>query len=489
MSREWSFGLRNDAGKFLTAETFGHRINASSAVMKKKQIFFLETHGDKVALRTHANRYISVNKDGRTVTGESESVGDTEKFEVLAQADGRWAFRSHFGSFFGGSGDDINHFTPGMDESSLTDERLWHVVLAMHPQVNLRNVRRKMYVHLSGDQLTTDEVVPWGADALITLVFFDSGKYGFEVSDGRYLSANGTLKNESDSTTQFTLIFFGGEVAFRSDAGGESLYLTSVGGKGMVKASKPAEAGVSPDELFVIEDSHPQIKLTNVSNGKKASVYSGSEVSCNQTKSEDTETFQIEQDERTKKWSLKTCKATYLTLDGAGAIRSDVKDHQGADSLFEVKWLKNKLALKANNGKFVAIKKNGSWAANGDAVTDESSYVFEIINRPQLVLRGQHGFLGTMPSGAIQCNKSLPEVYNMHVTQGDCHISGSNGKYWKVSPDGITVDGSTPDAFHLEFIEPSKLAIRYGDKYLQGSQNGKFGATGTSIDESTLFEF
>jgi fascin 1/2 len=38
----WSFGLINSAGRYLTVETFGSRINCNGTSLKKKQIFVLE---------------------------------------------------------------------------------------------------------------------------------------------------------------------------------------------------------------------------------------------------------------------------------------------------------------------------------------------------------------------------------------------------------------------------------------------------------------
>lgn len=37
---DWSFGLINTGGKYLTLESFGNRINCAASIMKKKQIFF-----------------------------------------------------------------------------------------------------------------------------------------------------------------------------------------------------------------------------------------------------------------------------------------------------------------------------------------------------------------------------------------------------------------------------------------------------------------
>jgi hypothetical protein len=38
----WKFGLKSHRGNFLSAETFGFRLNCSGKSLKKKQVFTLE---------------------------------------------------------------------------------------------------------------------------------------------------------------------------------------------------------------------------------------------------------------------------------------------------------------------------------------------------------------------------------------------------------------------------------------------------------------
>ena len=51
-SLELSFGLKNNAGSYLTAEPFGFRMNWSSKVLKKKQTFSLMDIGGKKYIRS-----------------------------------------------------------------------------------------------------------------------------------------------------------------------------------------------------------------------------------------------------------------------------------------------------------------------------------------------------------------------------------------------------------------------------------------------------
>jgi hypothetical protein len=93
-----------------------------------------------------------------------------------------------------------------------------------------------------------------------------------------------------------------------------SAYLTALGAVGVLKASKQA---VGLDELFVMEDSHPQVKLLAFNN-RRVSVRSGQEVSANQDDVTDAEFFQLEIDTETKLvWntrSFSVCVCVCLSL-------------------------------------------------------------------------------------------------------------------------------------------------------------------------------
>jgi len=474
----WSFGLINSAGHYLTIETFGNRINANGTSLKKKQIFTLEQDpSGKVFFRTANNTYLSTAADGK-FTGGATSKGANEAFEIEAQADGRWALKGAHGYYAGGDAENIDAYT-----KVIGGDRLWIIQLAMHPQVCIRNVNRKTYVHLSEGVLNTDEVIPWGEDATITLVFFPEGKYGLQASNGKFLSGTkGALVDNASDDCKFIIEFFSAQIAFKASNG---LYLTAIGAKGTVKATKER---IGLDELFVLEDSHPQVKL-KAYNGRRVSVRAGVEVSANQDDVTDAEYFQLEINPSTKLWSVRTHKNLLWVVGEDGSVHASANSAATAQSWFTIDFLGDKIAFKASNGKYLLTKKNGALSATAADANSESVYVWEIINRGNLILRGEQGFLGTMPSGVIECNKSTPEVYQMHITAGIAHISGSNGKYWKVNGDNITVNGTEPTPFTFEFSDLSKTLIKFGDKYLQGFQNGSFKATGAKSDGSTQWEY
>ena len=111
----WTVGLVNSRHKYLSAETFGFKINANGKTMKKKQVrlvscraafssntiimtqvWILEPYGDgdSICLRSHLHKYLAVEQFGN-VTCENEEKDESAKFEISVCDDfsGRWAFR------------------------------------------------------------------------------------------------------------------------------------------------------------------------------------------------------------------------------------------------------------------------------------------------------------------------------------------------------------------------------------------------------------
>lgn len=455
--------------------------------MKKRQIFFLEQEGDYVYIRTHLDRYLTFKEDGK-VSGEATSKGKDESLQVETQDNGTWLLKTQRGYFFGGTGEKMDAYT-----KEKKADRFWTVRLAMHPQVSIRSAARKRYVHLNGDQLTADEDTPWGSDATVNVAFFEEGQYALQANDGRYLSSSSELKAQADDSCKFILTFEFKQRMFAFRTAGpkdKAKYVTAMGAKGCLKASKDFPPTV--DELFTFEDSEPQFKLRNKATNSFASIQRGIEVQCNQAAASDTEIFQFEIDPATKLWSLKTCKGLYWSCQKDGSIQAVVeKAKKGPTEQFTVKWMGPMLALKASNGNYVSPKKNGgSCQAVSAALNEDSTFIFEIINRPTLVLRGEFGFVASNAAGVLECNKCEPEAFTMHVSGGFCKISGSNGKFWTVGVNGVSVTGAEPDLFTIELVELSKFLIKAPNgKYLLGQQAGSFAATGTKAEAATLWEY
>jgi len=464
----------------------------AAAKMKKKQIWFLnqDDGADFCTISSHLGKKLYINNDGNACCDGNEQGGQ-EELQIIAQDNGAWAIRSKLYGFYLGNKVEMERtsFLKDFDPSC----HLWTVHLAMHPQINLKNVKRKSYMHLKGDEFHLDEIIPWGEDATITLQFFrSSGTYGLESSDGRLLTANGKLvdgstdENKVPDDAKFIIVFQGGKVSFKSKA--TLKFLTGLGASGTCKCTK---SSISQDEQFEMEDSFPQIKLTAY-NKKKVSVKGGIEVSANAEQTTDREIFQVEP--VNGGWTFKSSlddKGNWgywaLKDDGVQAISHDV----GPETTFQIKWLKNKIAIVAPNGKYVQTKPNNMLKAVGDGEDENTTYVYEIVNRPRLVLRGEYGFVGTLPSGLLECNKSVPEVYAMHVTQGFCKIKHQDsGKYWKLSDNGVSADGDNEELYTMELHPNSMLCLISPDnKYLEGFQNGEFKFSGGGPGKSTFFEY
>ncbi|XP_037327954.2 fascin-like [Pungitius pungitius] len=477
-------GLINGEGKYLTAETFGFKINASAGSLKKKQTWTLEQTGEDgsaVFLRSHLGRYLAADKDGN-VTADSEARGGRDcRFVVTAHEDGRWSLQSEpHGRYLCGSEDRITCFA-----QAAAPEARWSVHLAVHPQVNLYSLARKRYAHLSEREVSIDRDVPWGVDSLVTLVYRDQ-RYHLGTCDNRFLRNDGGLATGTDARTGYVLEFRSGKVAFR-DCDGR--YLAPSGPTGTMKSGKSTRAG--KDELFGLERSHAQVVLT-ARNERNVSTRQGIDLSANQDEEGDQEVFQLEMSREDRKCAFRTAAGKYWTLTASGGLQCTAST-KSAESYFELEWSDGRVCVRAANNKYVIAKRNGQLAASVDAAGEAEQFLMKLINRPIIVLRGEHGFIGARKAGAatLDSNRASYDVFQLEFQNGAYALKDSQGKYWCVGDDAAVGCGSdAPVQFLFEFCDLNKMAIRApGGKYLKGDHAGGLKAGADSLDGATRWEY
>lgn len=479
------FGLVNDTDRYLTAESFGFKVNASAPSLKRKQMWGLEPDprpGTAVLLRSsHLGRYLSAEEDGR-VACEAEQPSRNCRFLVLPQPDGRWVLQSEpHGRFFGGTEDRLSCFA-----TAISPAELWTVHLAIHPQAHLLSVSRRRYVHLcpQEDEMAADGDMPWGVDALLTLIF-QSRRYCLKSCDSRYLRSDGRLVWEPEAHACYMLEFKAGKLAFK-DCDGR--YLAPVGPAGTLKAGRNTRPG--KDELFHLEESHPQVVLV-AANHRYVSVRQGINVSANQDEEQDHETFLMQIDQETKKCTFYSNTGGYWTLVTHGGIQATATQ-VSANTMFEVEWRGRRVALKASSGRYVCMKKNGQLAATSDLVGEDEEFVLKLINRPILVLRGQDGFVcHRRGSNQLDTNRSVYDVFHLSFSDGAYQIRGRGGGFWYTGSHGsVCSDGERAEDFLFEFRERGRLAIRArSGKYLRGGASGLLRADADMPTGEALWEY
>ncbi len=259
------FGLVNSEGKYLTAESFGFKINANGSALRKKQIWAFEQEAGESTgyFKSSQGRYLLADKNGN-IQCDCEEKEDAARFSVEVENDGRWGIKSHFGHYLVGNGDLVSCPT-----RKLEDKAKWAVHLALHPQVNLKSVSRKRYVRQDGDEIHADEDIPWGKDAVITLQFLGA-RYALRAADGKYLNKQGKLDDKVTPECEVVLEFHDNLVAFKDKDG---KYLIPYGPKGKLQAGK-ATLTPSKDELYQMGTSHAQCVLVSNS-GKNVSIKQG----------------------------------------------------------------------------------------------------------------------------------------------------------------------------------------------------------------------
>lgn len=479
------FGLMNQQGKYLTAEKFGNQINVTGTSLRAKQLWTFEPEGPESSrgyLRSPQKNYLETTKTG-TVTCESEEKQQSLLFEVTVADDGRWAFKDSFGKYLAGN---TERLYTTMD-SKQADEYLWAIHIASHPQCNMKSVSRKRYVHLKEDELCASEDIPWGHDAVVTLEFQD-GKYALRDSMGRYLNGGtGNLEGSKTKECMFSISLQDNEFAFKSSNG---KYLTVYGHTGKLIANKKS---ISRDELFALEESKAQVMLT-ANNGKKASIRQGIDVTANIfMEPGDSETFQMEYHHGRADKILFLSNNKKYWIAGNKSVTASA-DKVSPEAVFQLEWVEDKIALKASNDKYILSSSGGQMTPSGDTTDDANTlFTLELMNRPILVLRCEHGYVGfTDTNDKVQCNRGAYDAMLVESDEnGRYRLKTSNGKSWKIDGSSALVKvDSEGDLFTFELCCKNKMKIRAPNgQFLKGDHNGAITATGAKDDKSVTWEY
>jgi len=475
------FGLVNWEGRYLTAEKFGNQINVRGAALRKKQHWTLvqdqDTGPDKGYLMSIYGTMIETDKHGNVACEATEKTQQA-LLEVCIQSDGQWALRDIYGKYLAGNSNRL-YFT---SDQRITGEAVWAIHIALHPQVNMRSVSRKRYVHLEDDEMVANEDIPWGPDAVIILEF-QSKKYALRDSRGMYLDGEtGDLVEKCTDSCLFVISLHKNLFAF---TGINGKYLTVYGPKGRLVANKTS---IGKDEVFALEDSKTQVILT-ASNGKKLSIKQGIDVKANQSEAEDTETFQIEF------LGGKLSTISMLATNGkfwSAANKSITATAKEVDpsAKFSLEWHDgNKVAFKASNGKYISSTSGGQLQPIQEKADESALFLFQLVNRPTLVLRCEHGYVDKTASSKILCNRGSYDLIRL-VNKGTLYqIGTSNGKFWCVDDDGSLVSKPNGELFTLELREHTKVVIKASNgNYLKGDHNGSITACAESVSDCTSWE-
>jgi fascin 1/2 len=313
-----------------------------------------------------------------------------------------------------------------------------------------------------------------------------------KASNNQYLKWDGSLVPSPSQETLYTLEIRSGQYSGMALKDYRGKYLTTVGKDAVMQSRNNS---FTKDELFTLEDSHPQVFIT-AHNGKKVSIKQGIDLTANQDELSDRETFQCEYDKQSNQWRFRTTDNKYWSLESASGIQG-VGNAQSATTLFTIDWLPDgHVTLCASNNRYVTARMNGSLYAVSDAPTEKEQFYLTVNNRPILVLKCDYGFIGfKLPSNPrIECNKASYDVITLehtNGTSGNYFFKGHNGLYWNLDDqDMINADCKEGQPFIIELRGLSKFAVKAPNgNYLKGEQNGIVSAKSSDPLKATLWEF
>ncbi|XP_078393613.1 fascin-like, partial [Cetorhinus maximus] len=301
-------GLINSAQKYLTAENFNFRVNATSTILKIKQIWtieFLKENSPMVHIRSSLRRYLAGDNNGK-ITCDREVPNPYNKFVMITHPDGKVSFQSEETKrYLGGAEDNITCFAQAISESEK-----WVLHLAIHPNISMFNQGKKKYLRYdtSENAVQCDSELPWGQDCVMTLMFnFKEKKYSIRTSSGDLIAWNGKLEPCQSSRTLYIPEIRCGMICLKDNEGrfltGRDSYIRTI------KTDRP-----SLDEFFSPDPSPGQVTIRSILNSKYVSLKPGADVCVHQSQVTDSEIFQIIINNTTRKACFRGISKDYLAV-------------------------------------------------------------------------------------------------------------------------------------------------------------------------------
>lgn len=306
--------------------------------------------------------------------------------------------------------------------------------------------------------------------------------YALRAANNKFWNCKAELVSElTDDGLYVLAIAEGGKIGFRGNNG---KYLSAPTSANSVM--KCSGASIGANESFILEDSHGQVSI-KASNGKYVSISQNEDpqVVCKGPVT-DKEIFQMETNG--SGWAFRTNNNRYWAVKDGNVCTAEKANATYFDLSYQ-----GKDVIIGHAGKVVSYKPQGGMLCNSSEIADNTKFNFDLINRPQLVVRSEFGFV-TAARSAVASNAAEVDTFALTSSSGAVTLQGPNGFFVLKDDCSIAPNGSSGDEFHLEWLAHTKFAIRAAknNMYIVGGQQGQFKATSATAGPNvpgTLWEY
>uniref|UniRef100_H3A7Q2 Fascin-like domain-containing protein n=1 Tax=Latimeria chalumnae TaxID=7897 RepID=H3A7Q2_LATCH len=389
--RALRMGFINTANKYLNAESFLFKVNATATCLRRKQVWtmeFLRSGTPFIYLKSFLKKYLEADTNGK-ITCDKDVPSQNATFLLIQHGDGKVSFQSEQSHrYLGGAEENILCFA-----ETVTESEKWVIHLAIHPSVHIYCAGMKRYLRsdATGSALCCDTDLPWGPNCVLTLYFdLKEKKYGIRTGDGTLIASDGRLESYPSSRNLYSMELKDGMITLKDK---EGRYMT--GRENVVRTFKTEKP--SQDELFLLESSPAQVSFRSASNGRYVSSTYLAAACMAAFEMTNLEIFQMIFDDVTKKACFRSINNTYLSVGAKDVIVA--VPFQDETVWFALHYVGVKVCLLSpdRSGRYITVKPNGQLALGPTSPGRSEEFYLKLVNRPLLILESEFGFVASAP--------------------------------------------------------------------------------------------